>query len=325
MRFHTDELVTPSDPALRGCRISGGTQQSSSQSTGSGQSTSATLPLNLQNPAFQASAGNTAYQENNIANGEGTQVGLGGLNPTQVQGIASNSAANPLVAPVTAAQGQTLGGIGNLVNGLPQTLSGAFSSLNNEMQPGYAASLATSPQTQAAIQSAIAPVTNTFNTQTVPGLQGSFTQAGQRVGSAGNNGSSAFDNAYATAQGSELATEASTAGSIANNAYQTGLNIQANAPSQIANLSSSELNQMISGLNAQALPQLTQQYGISAGTALYQQQMSTILQALGLSTQGEAPSIGYDSNSQSTSTEQSTGSSSGESLGISNPFGSIAS
>ena len=325
MRFQTDALGLEFDPTLRGCLISGGSQQSASQSTGNGQSTSATLPLNLQNPAFTASAGNTAYQENNIANGEGTQVGLGGLNPLEVQGIASNSAANPLVAPVTAAQGQTLSGIGNLVNGLPQTLAGAFSTISGEMNPNFASNLATSPQTEAAISAAEAPVTNTFNTQTVPGLQGSFTQAGQRVGSAGNNGSSAFDNAFASAQGGELATEAATAGSIANNAYQTGLNIQANAPAQMASLSSSELSQMVSGLNAQALPQLTQQYGISAGTALYQQQMSTILQALGLSTQGEQPSIGYDSNSQSTSTEQSTGSSSGSSFGLSNPFGSIPS
>lgn len=308
------------------CSLGGSTSSGSSQSTGNSQQQSLTLPTNFANPSAQALAPQTSQGLSTIGLGGGTgsPQGLQTLNPGLVEGVSTFGPYNPLVAPVTAAQNQSLSGIGSLVNALPSTLSGAFSNLSTELQPGYAAGLATGPQTQAAISSALQPITNTFQTQTVPGLQGSFTQAGQRVGNGNaSGGSSAFDTAFANAQGSEIANEAATAGQIANNAYQTGLNISANAPAQMANLSSSELTQIISGLNAQALPQLTQQYGISAGTQLYQQQMSTILQALGLQVQSEQPSIGYGSASAGTSSSQSSGQNSSNSLSVSNPFSAI--
>lgn len=314
------------EPPERLCSLGGSMSSGSSQSTGNSQQSSYTLPLNLANPSAQALAPQTSQGLSTIGLGGGTgsPQGLQTMDPTLAEGQSTAGPNNPLVAPVTAAQNQTLGGIGSLVNGLPSSLSSAFSSLNNEMQPGYAASLATSPQTKAAISSALQPITNTFQTQTVPGLQGSFTQAGQRVGSASpTGGSSAFDTAFANAQGGEIANEAATAGQIANNAYQTGVNISANAPGQMAALSSSELGSMISGLSAQALPQLTQQYGISAGTQLYTQQMSTILQALGLQVQSEQPSIGYRSTSQGTSTSQSSGQNSSFGLSVANPFSSF--
>lgn len=257
----------------------------------------------------------------------------------------------------------------NLASGNPS--NSTFASF---LDPNYAASLATSPQTQSAIGSALAPIRQQFNTQTVPGLEGSFTQAGQRVGSSSGMGSSAFDTSFANAQGAELANESQIAGQIANSAYQTGLgitnqaaqtaqqegsalygqgatiganaaqalegaqanlygagaSIAANAPSQLGALSTTELNNLISGLNAQALPQLTQQYGITAGTQLYQQQVSTILQALGLGVQGSQPVLGYgsestggsvqssESNSQGTS--QGSGQSSSSQFSLSNPF-----
>lgn len=310
------------DPVELGCYVSGGSQQSSG--SGSSQGQSLTLPSNFANPSFVNAAPGTSQALQEIGGGgwlgtAGNQIDAGQMmSPYQFNNGASTSSNNPLVAPVTGAQQQTLGEIGSLVTGLPSSLSGAFGLLNSEMQPGYAAGLATSPETQAAISSAIQPIRQTFNSQTVPGLQGSFTQAGQRVGQTNGLGSSAFANAFATAQGNELANEASTAGAIANNAYQTGLNVQANAPAQVASLTSSELNDMISGLNAQALPQLTQQYGITAGTQLYQQQMQTILQALGLSVQGEQPSLGYGSESTNSAEQQTSGS--GSSFGLSNPF-----
>jgi hypothetical protein len=273
-------------------------------------------------------------------------------------GLPTNSAFNNLLSSGYA--GAAAGG--NPVN----------STLASILDPNFASGLATSPQTQAAIQSALSPVRQQFNTQQVPGLEGSFTQAGQRVGSSSGMGSSAFQNAYANAQGTELSNEANIAGQISNQAYQTGLgmtnsaaqllqgegsnlygqglatsanaaqalqsaqgnlygtgaSIAANAPSQLASLSQTELNNLISGLNAQALPQLTQQYGITAGTQLYQQQVSTILQALGLGVQAAQPVLGYGSEStggsQQASTSESQGTSQGSShssqFSLSNPF-----
>lgn len=311
------------------CCIGGGSQQSSGsgQGTSSGQST--TTPLNLQNPAFTAAAPQTAQTLQNI--GLGGWFGSGPnsidtanmMSPYQFNNGQTTSQNNPLVAPVSSAQNSTLGQIGNVIGSLPNNLGGAFNLVNNEMNPNFASNLATSAQTQSAIGSAIAPIRTQFNTQTVPGLEGSFTQAGQRIGSASGQGSSAFDNAFSNAQASEQATEAATAGQIANNAYQTGLNIQANAPSQMSALTSSELQNMINGLNAQALPQLTQQYGITAGSQLYQQQMGTILQALGLQVQGEQPSIGYSGQSTNASQESSQNQSSGSNFSLGNPFGNL--
>lgn len=306
-----------SPPSL--CEIGGGSQQSSSQGSGASSGQSLTLPSNFQNPNFTATAPYTSDQLQNLTSSP--EASLNGVNPFFVNGSPSSASTNPLVAQITAPQQQSLNGIGNFANNLPNSLAGAFSTLQGEANPGFASSLATSPQTQAAISSAIAPIRNQFNTQTVPGLEGSFTQAGQRVGSSTGQGSSAFAGAFGNAQASELATEAATAGGIANNAYQTGLNITANAPGQIGSLSTGELNNMVTALNAQALPQLTQQYGISAGTSLYNQQMSTILQALGLQVQGEQPTLGYNGESTNSSTEQSSSEGSGQSFNTSfNPF-----
>jgi hypothetical protein len=309
-----------SPPSL--CSLAGaGIQSQSSQGSGSGFNS--TVPVNMQNPSFGGMAPYTAQSLYESSNGYANGNGIGGAtlsNPyTFTNGQSTSSPSNPLVAPVTGPQQQTLGQIGNILGQTPGNLQSAFGLLQNEMSPGFAQGLATSPATQAAEQSAIAPISQQFNSQTVPGLQGSFTQAGQRVGSASGMGSSAFDNSFAAAQGNEMATEAATTGAIANNAYQTGLNIQANAPGQMGSLTSSELNDMISGLNAQALPQLTQQYGISAGTQLYQQQMQTLMQALGLSVQGEQPVIGYFGNSQQS--QQNSGSGVGVNAFGGNPGG----
>jgi hypothetical protein len=307
------------------CSVGGGGNSSNQSSQGSGWSAGATNPENLQNSAFVNSAPTTAGLLNGIVQSGGFDAGgvntitANMANPfTFSNGYGSTSGPNnPLVAPITAPQNQTLGQIGSFAQGLPGSLGGAFTSLQSELDPNFAANLATSAPTLAAINSAISPIRTQFNTQTVPGLDSSFTQAGQRIGSASGIGSSAFDASFGNAQAQEQATEAATAGSIANNAYQTGLNIQANAPAQLGNLTTSELGNLVTSLNAQALPQLTQQYGINAGAQLYQQQMATVLQALGLSVQGEQPAIGYSGWNNSASWNSSKGSSGGVNFGIS--------
>jgi hypothetical protein len=309
------------------CSIGGNESSGSNQSTGSGSSASLTLPTNFQNPSFTAMSPLTAQALGSYGtNGAGTsQVNPYIMsNPYQfVGGAATNSVSNPLVAQTTPQENQILGNISNVANSLPSNLSSAFGVLGNEMNPGFAASLATSPQTQSAIASAINPITTQFNTQTVPGLQGQTTQSGQRVGSATGSGSSAFASAFGNAQANELANEGAVAGSIANNAYETGLNITANAPAQEGALASSELNSLNSALSASELPQMTQQYGINQGLSQFNTQMSTIMQALGLGVQGEQPSLGYSSASGSQENSQSSGNSQSAGVSLANPFGSI--
>lgn len=296
------------------------------------QSASETIPVNLQNPAFTGMAGQTASQIAAITNLLGGGAGAGGVNaqalsalgfsldPNGITGF--NPAApgttsnNPFVAPVTQPQQDTLANIakaeaGNFAAFNP-VLGQASDVLKNEMSPGFAAGLATSPETEAAINAAIQPTRAFFNANTAPGVVGSFAQAGQRQG-----GSSAFDMAFGNSLAQEQATEAATAGGIANQAYQTGLNISANAPAQYSSLNSNEINTLIQQLQAQALPQLTKQLGINNALSVFQQSVASIMQSLGLQVQGEQPQIGYASESAS----QGQGTSQGTSSGSSNSFG----
>jgi len=283
----------------------------------------------------------------------------GFFSPFMVGGQASNGANNSLVAPVTASQQATLNNIGNTSNpanfGMPGAqLAGvmqpytsgqgyggmnpvAANMLTNFMNPNFASNLATSPQTQAAIASAVNPITQAFRTQTAPALSGAATAAGQRTGGPGQAGSSAFDQAFATAAGNEQAAIGQTAGGIANNAYQTGLGITANVPSQAitagtavqgqqlggatapTQLTSAQVNELIQTLQSQVLPQLTQQYGINQGLQLFQSQIGYILQALGLGGQISQPALAMASESSGSGSGSSSGF--GVNAGIGNAFG----
>jgi len=58
-----------------------------------------------------------------------------------------------------------------------------------------------------------------------------------------------------------------------------------------AGVQSQLVNNTINTLNANALPQLTQQYGINQGLSLYNTQVNQMLTAMGLATQAAQPSI----------------------------------
>lgn len=229
----------------------------------------------------------------------------------------------------------------NATTGEAQALNVNDPNLEAMLNPGYAASLATGGPTQSVINAALAPIKAQFNAQTVPGLVGSYGAAGQRP-----TMSSAFGGAFTNAQAQEQATEAATAGNIVNSVYGqgisgsqnaaenlagmlgstyagtygTGLNIAANAPGQYNSLTAQEAQNLISTLNAQALPQLTEQLGINNALSTYNSSVSSLLQALGLQVQAEQPAIGYASESASNSgsfqNEESSGQNSGFSFQI---------
>lgn len=327
--------------------MSGGSSSGSSQSQGSGssysQSASVSMPYNMTSPYFQAYAPHTAdalwqtYADLNQGNG----------NPILQSFLAPYG--GQFSAPVTGAQNATLANLGSAEGGnfsfnpglqqiigqltgeainpigfgqaVASGLAGPGSPTIGEGQ--FASNLATSPEIQKVIQAASAPITQAFASQTVPGLAGTMAQAGQR---ATGGGSSAFDMAFGNAQNNELAQLAGVGGQIAGNAYETGLqqygnayagglNAALSAPSQLQSLTGSEINQLIQTLNAQALPQLTEQLGINNALSTYNSSMSSMLQALGLQVQSEAPVIGYGSESVSNSgsfqNEESSGQQSG--------------
>lgn len=256
----------------------------------SSQSNYTSTPSNLQNPAYTSLSPDVASALQSLfATGQPSA-----LNPTQVQGQPSNGAANPLVAGLT---GQETGLVNQAVGqAAPNSnVVNAGNAINSMLAPGYAASLATNPFTQSVVGAATQPLINAFNQTTVPALNGQFTAAGQRVNNSSASGqaggSSAFDNAFNNAQTNLQSNIGATAANIEGSAYNTGLAQQSNAINQAGALSTQQLQNTIQSLTAAALPRMVQQYGIQQGLSLYQQQVQTILTALGLGGQVSQPAI----------------------------------
>lgn len=357
-----------------------GSSQSQGSGSSYSQSASVSMPYNLQNAAFQALAPSTANSLQSITNmlsgGAGSNSLLasflapyGGSMVAPVTGaqnatlgnIANAEGGNYNFDPSLAAVMAQLQGEATNPTGFATNVANAGTGANSAVGAGqalasglagpgspnvglgqFASNLATGGAIQQVIQQAEQPITTAFNTQTVPGLQGSLAGAGQR---ATGGGSSAFANAFGNAQAQEEAALGSTAAGITNNAfnegvnaytgaynagasnytglYGTGLNLAGNAAGQFSSLGSNELNQLLSSLNAQALPQLTEQLGINNALSTYNNSVGSILQALGLQVQGEQPVIGYGSeslsNSASFTNEESSGQQSGSSFNFSLP------
>lgn len=312
--------------------MAGGLFGSPSKSSQSSQYTS--TPVDLQYGAYTGLAPGVAGGFGNIfgGGGFGNPGGAFGLNPFMAGGVPTNSGANPLVAGLTPQQMALSQQAYQMAAGGTNPMAG--SAVQQMLDPNYAGALAGSPQTQRAITSATNPLVNAFNQTALPGLAGQFTASGQRVNAAQQDrtggtqipgaqgygkGSSAFDKAEANAQNNLLTNVAQTAGGISNSAYQTGLAQHSGAVGQAINIGQADMQNLVSSLQAVALPQLIQQYGINQGVQLFQSQMQTILQALGAAGQISQPAIAY--NQQGTG----TGTSVGASPGILQTLGNVAS
>lgn len=277
-------------------------------------------PTNLQLPDYTGLAPGVASGVSSVFGpnaAQGSDLGSAfGLNPLVAGGSATNSPANPLVAGVTQPQNLLLNQVQGAANN--PLLNSAASQIGTILNPNYPASLATSPQTTQAIGGAVQPILNAFKQTTLPQLSGQFTASGQRTGP---QGSSAFDNAAVNSQNNVLAQTGAASTGITNAAYQSGLAQQFQAIGQAGALSTTELNNLINSLQASALPQLTQQYGINQGLQLYQQQLQSILTALGLGGQISQPAIAYNQTGGSQS--QSQNQSSTGLAGLASGFGAL--
>lgn len=270
---------------------------------GGSKSSASATPLNLQLPAYTGMAPGVAGGFESMFAPGGQYGGSFGLNPFMVGAVPSNSPNNPLAAQLPGPAQNLVNQAGMMGSG---NLGGASAAIQRMMQPGYASGLATSPETQAAIAAATNPMISAFNQTALPGLKGQFTAAGHRVGTQASadgtqKGSSAFDAAHANAQNNLVSQVGAVGGGIANQAYQTGLQQQGAAPGMAASLSQVEMQNLTSALQASALPQMIQQYGINAGLELFNKQMETILQALGLAGQISQPAVGYNQKSSGSS------------------------
>ena len=275
----------------------------------SGQAQSSSTPSNMQNPAFSALAPGVASNLQALFQGGPAFTGVGSAFAPNVGGASPvTNDTNPLVAALSP---NSLGLVnqGTAQGAVTPAENAAGSYYNTVLNPNFPAQLATSPQTAAAISAAVNPMIQAFRTTTMPGLQGQFINAGQSINpnaGPGNpvGGSSAFGNAAGIAQTGLQQAIGSASSNIANTAYQTGLQLQANAGAQAPALSAAELQQTLNSLQASTLPQMIQQYGINQALSLYQQRVQTMLQSLGLGAQAAQPVVA--------NTQQGSGSSDSE-------------
>lgn len=162
--------------------------------------------------------------------------------------------------------------------------------LNGSYMPGGANG---NPFLSATISAANQPIQESLKqtlSQTDPSL---FSGQGQQVQ---GTGSSAFQNAQAIATEGAANAESANATQIANNAYNTGVSQMTAA----ANLQPQEVNSAINVLQAQLLPTLLQQQGITNGLTAFQDNVTSLIGFLQSMTQATLPVVGNQQQSTGT-------------------------
>jgi hypothetical protein len=209
-----------------------------------------------------------------------------------------------LTAPITDNQTSLLNNLmtqnsqGGSAPGTNQYLQNV---LSGNFMPGSSSG---NPFLSASITAAQQPTINNLSQTLSRSLPGYFTANGQMLSpnNNGQGGSSAFDTAAALATQSAATTMGNIASTISSNAYNTGVQQMTAA----AGLSQQEIQSTISNLNAQALPQMIQNLGISNGLQLYQENLSGVLNLLSTLGGISKPIIGNTTQSTGT-TDQTNG------------------
>lgn len=204
-------------------------------------------------------------------------------------------------APMSANEGSILNTIFGFNNPTGGVNPAATSYLNTVLSPQYLSSIMTNPGVTSAISSATAPMVSAFQNTTMPQLEGNFVANGQVLngpaqtnGTTGTNpgsgqGSSAFDKASAIAETGLQQAIGQTAGGIVNQALNTAMGQQAQGETQAQTLSSTEINNLVTSLQAEALPRLIQQYGMDEGLQQFNNRVQVMLEALGIGSQISGP------------------------------------
>lgn len=191
-------------------------------------------------------------------------------------------------------------------------LPGASSYLAHALSPGFLSSITQNPAVLSAIKGATDPMVSAFQNTTIPSLKGQFVANGQVLNgpaqpgtTANGQGSSAFDKAQAIAQTGLEQSIGSTAGQIENAALQGAMGQQSNAATQAQTLSSTQLNNLVTTLQAQALPRLIQQYGMDQGLQQFNNRVQVLLESLGIGSQISGPDVAQQGQSTQSTTSQS--------------------
>lgn len=159
-------------------------------------------------------------------------------------------------------QTQAQPGTQTAINTLQQTAGGSMDPAQN-------------PFLQAQIETAQRPILEQFNEQITPAMRARFTQAGQQVQ---GEGSSPFQMAAARAQ-SGLAN---ALGDVGTQVVGQERQRQQQAAMALPGIERTQLETVLQGLEAQALPRLVEQFGIDRGLEEFRRREQQLMQALQL-------------------------------------------
>jgi len=298
--------------------VSGALLGDESTSKGSGQSTN--TPVSMTPSAFVGLQPGVASGLSNMFSGGPVYSGPQSVG-APLSTAPTNVSPSTFSAPISANENSILSNIMgfNNANGGVNPAVGSY--LSTVLNPSYAGNIAQSPAVQQAISSAIAPMESTFQNVTMPQLKGNFvangavlngpgqTNGGQPgMNPASGGGSSAFDKAAAIAQTGLAQAEGQTAGGIVNNAMSNAMQQQSQGATQAQTLSTTQVNNLVTSLQAEALPRLIQQYGLDQGLQEFNNRVQTMLEALGIGAQISGPDVAESGQStQSTNSQSGSG------------------
>lgn len=205
-----------------------------------------------------------------------------------------------LAAPMSGNEGATLGTLQQQV-GQGGGVAGTNDYLSNVLQGGMMpGSPGGNPFLQNAITAAQRTTTDNLTNTLSRSLPGYFTANGQMISpnNNGQGGSSAFDYAASNATKGAANAMGDIAANMSNNAYNTGVQQMQGA----AQLSQAEVSNTVQNLQAQALPRMIQQMGITNGLQLYQTNLTGVLTLLNTLGGIAKPVVGQDAQSSGTQT-----------------------
>lgn len=273
----------------------------------SSRQTQTSTPQDMTPPEFTGLRGDVAQQLQNIfASGGGAQF----QGPTAAQLTGNEQGMLDQIMQMTSQpSGATQAGQDFLQN----LLSGG--GVQPGATPGGIDMSQANPFLQQAIEAAQRPLIEQYQEQIAPALRAQFTQAGQQLT---GTGSSPFHMAAAREQAgmANALGDISTRMSAEDWAQRQGLASQEfqqqralemegqqqriAGAAQAANIDRSQLENVLAGLEAQALPRLIEQLGIDRGMEEFRRREEQLLQAIQMAGQLASPTVATVSRGEST-------------------------
>lgn len=143
------------------------------------------------------------------------------------------------------------------------------------------------PYLQATIEAAQRPALAAFQEVTMPNIRAQFTNAGQQLQ---GQGSSPFMETQRQAERDLMNSLSDISTNIAGQNFQAERSRQQEAAALAPQVQRQEVDQLVAGLQAQALPMLIEDLGIERGIAEFNQRINTLLAALQTGVQAASPS-----------------------------------